>query len=63
MAKKTDITKHTQDELRKLTDVKREELRALRFNVAGSKNRDVKLAQKLRKEVARVLTQLNKHGN
>ena len=63
MAKKTDITKHTQDELRKLTDAKREELRALRFNVAGSKNRDVKLAQKLRKEVARVLTQLNKHGN
>ncbi len=60
MAKKLDITNHTQEELRKLVADKREELRALRFNVAGSKNRDVKLASKLRKEVARALTQLNR---
>ena len=60
MAKKTDITNHTQDELRKLVEQKRDELRALRFNVAGSKNRDVKLASKLRKEVARALTELNR---
>ncbi len=60
MAKKTDITKHTPEELRKLVADKREELRSLRFNVAGSKNRDVKAASKFRREIARALTQLNK---
>jgi len=63
MSKKTNLTNHTSEDLRKLAAAKREELRALRFNVAGSKNRDVKLAAKLRKEVARALTQLHKHGN
>lgn len=63
MAKKTDYTKNTPAELTKIVADKREELRALRFNVAGSKNRDVKLASKLRKEIARALTQLNQHGN
>lgn len=62
MAKKTAQT-NTPDELRKIVADKREELRALRFNVAGSKNRDVKLASKLRKDIARALTQLNTHGN
>lgn len=57
--KKTDLTKHTKEELAKLAAGKREELRALRFNVAGSKNKDVKLAGKLRKDIARALTQLN----
>ena len=61
--KKTDLTKHTKEELAKLTIDKREELRVLRFNVAGSKNRDVKKAAKLRKEIARALTQINKHGD
>ena len=59
--KKTDLTKHSKDELTKLAQDKREALRALRFNVAGSKNRDVKAARKLRKEVARALTQANKN--
>ena len=58
MAKKTDYKNHSRDELNKIVASKREELRALRFNVAGSKNRDVKLASKLRKEIARALTQL-----
>jgi len=61
MAKKLDLTKHTHEELHKLVGAKREELRALRFSVAGSKNRDVKLAGKLRREIARALTQLNKN--
>ena len=64
MAKKTDITNYSPEELNKLLAQKREELRALRFNVAGSKNRDVKLAGKIRKDIARAMTQLNKpHGN
>lgn len=58
MAKKLDLKNHSEAELAKLANDKREELRALRFNVAGSKNRDVKQVQKLRKEIARALTQL-----
>lgn len=59
MAKKVDLKNHSIEDLRKLVGDKREELRSLRFNVAGSKNRDVKAAQKLRKEIARALTQAN----
>lgn len=58
MAKKTDYNKTSAEELHKAIASKREELRALRFNVAGSKNRDVKAAAKLRKEIARALTAL-----
>ncbi|KKW36030.1 50S ribosomal protein L29 [Candidatus Adlerbacteria bacterium RIFCSPHIGHO2_01_FULL_54_23] len=57
--KKLDLTKHTQEDLNKLVAQKREELRALRFAVAGSKNRNVKLARVLRKEIARALTRLS----
>ncbi len=56
--KKLDLKNHTQEELTKLANDKREELRTLRFNVAGSKNRDVKQASKLRRDIARALTQL-----
>jgi ribosomal protein L29 len=59
MAKKTDLTNHSADELNKLANDKREELRSLRFNVAGSKTRNVKAARNLRKEIARALTALN----
>lgn len=60
MAKKTNYTKHTHDELHRVVADKREQLRSLRFAVAGSKNRDVKAAQKLRKEIARALTALSR---
>ncbi len=60
MAKKVDYKNNTQEELIKIANEKRESLRSLRFNVAGSKNRDVKEASKLRKDIARVLTALNK---
>lgn len=60
--KKTDLTKHTKEDLVKLVAEKREELRALRFGSAGSKNRDVKQASKLRREIARALTALTKAG-
>lgn len=59
MTKKQSLATHTQEDLNKLTHDKREELRRLRFSVAGSKNRNVKLARVLRKEVARALTELN----
>lgn len=59
MAKKIDFKKHTAEELTKVVADKRETLRALRFSVAGSKNRNVKEARELRKTIARALTALN----
>ena len=63
MAKKQDLTKHSVEDLQKLLDEKREELRHLRFAVAGSKNRNVKLARTLRKQIAQVLTELHARLN
>ena len=60
MTKKLDLTTYSNEDLHKLAAAKREELRALRFSVAGSKNRNVKLAATLRKQIARALTQLNR---
>ena len=59
MSKKNSLTKHSAEDLHKLVQEKREELRALRFAVAGSKNRNVKQASTLRKQIARALTELN----
>lgn len=50
----------TDAELTKDLAKHREDLRGLRFNVAGSKVRNVKEAKTLRKEIARVLTELNR---
>lgn len=60
MAKKKSLATHSAEELGKLAAEKREELRALRFSVAGSKNRNVKLSRTLRKDIARALTELAK---
>ncbi len=59
MAKKTSLQKHSVEDLNRLVKDKREELRALRFSVAGSKNRNVKLGRTLRKDIARALTAVN----
>jgi ribosomal protein L29 len=59
MAKKNDYNGRSKDELNKIANDKREELRALRFNVAGSKTHNVKAARNLRKEIARALTAVN----
>ncbi len=55
--KKTVVGKDSA-ELQGVVDKNREELRALRFSAAGSKNRNVKLSRELRKEVARALTEV-----
>ena len=57
MAKKITFVNHSPEDLAAYVNDKREELRALQFNVAGSKNRNVKLARTLRKEIARALTE------
>lgn len=58
--KQLDLKNHSVEELTKLAMTKREELRTLRFKVAGSKNHDVKQASKLRKDIARALTALRR---
>ena len=45
-------------DLLKLLSQKREALRAFRFDIAGTKIRNVKTGRNLRKEIARILTHL-----
>jgi ribosomal protein L29 len=63
MSKKLTLTNHSADEINTLVADKREEHRLLRFSVAGSKNRNVKLARTLRKDIARGLTELSSRVN
>ena len=55
----TDIKKKTAEDLKKLLIEKREEVRAFRFEVAGSAKKNVKGALIARKEIARILTEQN----
>lgn len=48
------------EELMKDLATRREELRGIRFNIAGSKARNVKQSKALRREVARILTEINR---
>jgi len=54
-----DIQKKTDAELEKLVHEKREELRTVRFQSAGSGTRDAKAIRGPKKEIARALTALN----
>ncbi len=55
----TDISKKSNEDLVKTIDSKREELRALRFDIAGSAKKNTKQASLARKEIARSLTEVN----
>ena len=48
------------DELEKKLAVLQEEARAMRFKVQGARSKNVKEASTLRKQIARVLTEINK---
>lgn len=61
--KKTSFVNHSPEELGKLVEDKREELRALRFSASGSKNRNVKQARNIRKTIARALTEATARKN
>ena len=54
-----EITKETPEALRKMIADKREALRVFRFEGAGSRRRNVREARTLRKEIARVMTELS----
>jgi len=53
ISKKTD-----KDIIKEISDTK-SEIRQFRFDLSGSKTRNVKLGKKLRKNVARLFTELN----
>lgn len=55
----TDFKNKNEKDLKKMLNEKREALRNFRFGIAGSKVRDVKEGKNTRREVARILTELN----
>ncbi len=59
MVKKIDLKKKTDKDLDKLLVEKRAGLREFRFGLSGSKTKDIKKGKNLRKETARVLTEIN----
>lgn len=54
-----DLKTKSEKDLHKLLIEKREELRSFRFSVAGTKTRNVKEGMTLRKDIARIFTELN----
>ncbi|MFA5841790.1 MAG: 50S ribosomal protein L29 [Candidatus Paceibacterota bacterium] len=54
-----DLKTESMANLAKLVSEKQEALRVFRFGVAGSKVKNVKEGDKLRKSIARVLTEIN----
>ncbi|OGG57490.1 50S ribosomal protein L29 [Candidatus Kaiserbacteria bacterium RIFCSPHIGHO2_01_FULL_55_17] len=54
----TDIKEQTPEELKKAIAEKREALRQFRFGGAGSRTRNVREGRALRKDIARILTEL-----
>lgn len=57
--KKTDLQKKTEKELLKELGEKRTAIREFRFGMSGSKTRDTNIGKNSRRDVARVLTELN----
>ena len=57
--KKDNLKSMTKNELLKQLIVLRENIRVIRFKAEGSKSKNVKEAVNLRKEIARVLTEIN----
>lgn len=54
-----DISKKTLGELHKEIMDKREALRVIRFGAEGSRSRNVRETRTIRREIARLLTQVN----
>jgi len=54
-----EISNKTKADLAKMLSEKREALRVSRFGSAGAKNKNVKEAMSIRKDIARIMTALN----
>ncbi|MEK9184731.1 MAG: 50S ribosomal protein L29 [Patescibacteria group bacterium] len=59
----TEFKNNTDKELVQLVADKRESLRAFNFGIAGSKTRNVKEGKNIKKDVARILTELSSRKN
>lgn len=59
MSKKIIHTNTSNGDLMKLLSEKREELRVIRFTAAGSRPKDTTTQAKIRKEIARILTEFS----
>ncbi len=57
--KAKEIKNKQENELQKLILEKQKALRLFRFGVAGSKAKNVKEGRSLRKDIARILTEIN----
>lgn len=55
---KKELTKKNIEDMMKELDQKRLALRDLRFGIAGSKNKNVKAQRNLRRDIARIMTEL-----
>lgn len=55
----TEIKKKSEKDLKASLKEKREEVRAFRFGMAGSATRNTKLSRTVRRDIARILTELN----
>ncbi len=63
MAKKKDNLKELKDtDLSKKLAVLQEEIRAFRFKAEGSKSKNVKEEGKMKKQIARILTQIRENN-
>jgi ribosomal protein L29 len=60
--KKTSYIGKSREDLVKALNEKREALRGFRFGSAGSKTRNVKDGYHAKKDIARILTELNKQN-
>lgn len=58
--KKTDFTNKSESELKKLLVEKREALSKFKFGISGSRTKNVKEGKNTRRDIARILTTLNK---
>ena len=58
--KKTDLTTKSDSELKKLLIEKREILTKFKFGISGSRTKNVKEGKNTRRDIARILTNLNK---
>jgi ribosomal protein L29 len=50
----------TEKDLKKALAEKRKALQSFRFNISGSKTRNVKEGRGIRKEIAQIMTELNR---
>ncbi|OHA47400.1 MAG: 50S ribosomal protein L29 [Candidatus Taylorbacteria bacterium RIFOXYD2_FULL_36_9] len=55
-----DLKNKTENELKQMLKDKQEALRVFRFAMSGSKTKNLKEGQNLKKDIARIMTVLNK---